>query len=238
MLSQQQITNAKLIKQALIQAGITNELMQKAIIVICWKETGIEPIKEFCYSINNVVTPDYLRKIFGRLADKNDAFITDLTRDCKAFFNYVYSNMLGNDTTNGYLYRGRGYNQLTGKSSYITSGKEIGVDLAKNPDLVNKPEIAGKVLANFYKKINTNYSGWLNRNYGYRSLNQVNDLGKALQIAYHVTAGIGKTKNALFVVDSTGGWKKVKNNYKKVIDDLGKNNLFPILVLIAGVFFL
>lgn len=39
----------------------------------------------------------------------------------------------------GYLYRGRGYVQLTWKSNYQRASREIGVDLVANPDLALEP---------------------------------------------------------------------------------------------------
>ncbi|WP_156372900.1 glycoside hydrolase family 19 protein [Deinococcus sp. Leaf326] len=50
----------------------------------------------------------------------------------------VYANRLGNGneaSREGYLYRGRGMLQLTGKSNYLYYGKRVGQDLVANPDL-------------------------------------------------------------------------------------------------------
>jgi putative chitinase len=51
----------------------------------------------------------------------------------------VYANRLGNgdeESREGYIYRGRGYIQLTGKNNYKLFSKFIGEDCVKNPDLV------------------------------------------------------------------------------------------------------
>jgi putative chitinase len=42
----------------------------------------------------------------------------------------------------GYLFRGRGIIQLTGRSNYAAAGKAIAVELDKQPDLLMKPENA------------------------------------------------------------------------------------------------
>ncbi len=46
----------------------------------------------------------------------------------------------------GYLYRGRGYVQLTGRSNYERAGKKLGIDLIGNPDLALRPDIAVKIM--------------------------------------------------------------------------------------------
>ena len=51
----------------------------------------------------------------------------------------VYANRMGNGdeaSGEGYLYRGRGYIQLTGKNNYRSFGQFIGEDTVGNPDLV------------------------------------------------------------------------------------------------------
>lgn len=47
---------------------------------------------------------------------------------------------------NGHVYYGRGYVQLTWIGNYQKLGKLLGVDLAGNPDLALKPEIAAGVM--------------------------------------------------------------------------------------------
>jgi putative chitinase len=59
--------------------------------------------------------------------------------------NFVYANRMGNGNVqsgDGYLFRGRGIIQLTGRSNYAAAGKAIAVELDKQPDLLMKPENA------------------------------------------------------------------------------------------------
>jgi predicted chitinase len=59
---------------------------------------------------------------------------------------------LGNDTRgDGARYKGRGYIQITGKDNYRRVGKRIGVDLVKNPELAEKPEVAAKIAIMYWK---------------------------------------------------------------------------------------
>lgn len=78
--------------------------------------------------------------------------------------NAIYGGRLGNQKCipevntkplDGYNYRGRGFNQLTGKTSYLDMGKAIGMgnQLVTNPDLVNTIEVAAKILPQFYTKL-------------------------------------------------------------------------------------
>ncbi|PBB75217.1 hypothetical protein CK227_10520 [Mesorhizobium sp. WSM4308] len=62
-------------------------------------------------------------------------------RGAKAYFNKYkpgtkIGKALGNSVKgDGYLFRGRGYVQLTGRANYARAGKELAIDLLRQPDL-------------------------------------------------------------------------------------------------------
>ncbi len=63
----------------------------------------------------------------------------------KALASRVYANRMGNgpeSSGDGWLYRGRGLIQLTGKDNYTACSKDMGFDIVEEPDLVLIPEIA------------------------------------------------------------------------------------------------
>jgi len=62
----------------------------------------------------------------------------------KALANYVYGSRLGNQkgTDDGWIFRGGGDFQTTGRSNYKEEGDHIGVDLETHPELIEVPRFA------------------------------------------------------------------------------------------------
>jgi hypothetical protein len=71
-----------------------------------------------------------------------------------AYFTKLYEGRkdLGNfKEGDGPLFRGRGYIQITGRANYTEYGRELGEDLAANPDLALDASIAAHILALYFK---------------------------------------------------------------------------------------
>ena len=67
----------------------------------------------------------------------------ELARHPQAIANWVYGGRLGNrgqDTNDGWDYRGSGFIQLTGRGNFLTYGPLVGVDIAAKPDAARSPD--------------------------------------------------------------------------------------------------
>lgn len=116
--------------------------------------------------------------------------------------NYIYGpnskigRQLGNtEDTDGWEYRGRGFNQLTGRGNYKAVGERIGIDLINNPELLETdPEVQAKVFADYMaKKLNVllpkqNAEDLQNL----KDYNNIDNLNDAVYLLTRANAGFGK----------------------------------------------
>ncbi len=64
----------------------------------------------------------------------------------------MYGNRMGNDDAgDGYMYRGRGYTQLTGRDNYGVAGAALDLDLTTNPALAADVENAERIAVWFWQ---------------------------------------------------------------------------------------
>ena len=97
-------------------------------------------------------TPERIRQVFPSRV-KSMAEANALARNPQALANRVYADRLGNGNEasgDGWLYRGRGIFQLTGKANYLAATSDLDVDYVSKPELVAVPEHACMTAANFW----------------------------------------------------------------------------------------
>ena len=213
-LNETQKKNAALINAALTKYGLTNQYLRAGILSVVAKESGFTPISEgYRYSLKR------LRQVFSafRLQNKSDAQLTQLLKyqkgystDAVAFFNLVYGGAwgakeLGNTQAgDGYKYRGRGFNQNTGRGNYEMITKKSGIDLIANPDRMNEPAVAAEALAIYFANGFSMGKKIIKRNYGVDDQSKITSLKQGADIAYNINAGLGNNPAA----DTTGGYKQ------------------------------
>jgi predicted chitinase len=147
--TREQEDNIKLMIQYMNDSDITDPVAQIGILSVIGKESDYVPQTEIGYG----GTPNSrIREKFGNRVPSDDDELDELKSDDEKFFNAVYGGRFENEDDEGYLYRGRGFNQLTFKSNYRIYGKKVRKNLVADPDLVNEPDIAAAVAVEFFTK--------------------------------------------------------------------------------------
>lgn len=85
--------------------------------------------------------------------NKPNKFALALHRKPEMIANVVYGGRMGNgpiESGEGWLYKGRGLKQLTGKENYTKCAKALGLDLVTNPDLLLENNNAARSAAWFW----------------------------------------------------------------------------------------
>ena len=136
---------------ALIRYNFTDK-QARAVLGIVSKESGFIPQREGSYKDTSAAR---IRKIFEkRFNGWSDSQIDALKVDDNKFYSYIYQNIIGNgdkNTGDGYKFRGRGLNQLTGRANYeyyqnyyVKNGSKGGtIDIVNNPDSINQKDANG-----------------------------------------------------------------------------------------------
>lgn len=224
-----------------LEENFTEPLTIAAILSIVAKESGFVLKEETTY---RNTSNERIRAIFSsRVAKLTDAELTNLKKDDKAFFEKVYGAGSGAPLGNtqpgdGYKFRGRGFNQLTGRSNYKFYGDKIGVDLVNNPDLLKNPEIAAKQLAMYFRLQAAAAKNKL-KEYGATNINDFKTLADSTTAMYHANAGWGKSKQQI-EGDPTGGLSKARNYAPEFLEYIGgeKKNSLSVIIKISLAFLL
>jgi len=148
-------SNMQLIEAALKRRGLSDPTYIKSVQANVMKESGGKPIAE---NLNYGSTSnERIRKIFGsRAARYSDAQLDQIKKSDQMMGELMYGyetdvgRRMGNTQPgDGFLYRGRGFIQLSGKSNYAAASRDIYGDdrLVKNPDLLLDPTVAAESTA-------------------------------------------------------------------------------------------
>jgi predicted chitinase len=207
-----QKNNADIIINTLKSYGINNEFTISAILGVVMKETQLIPKSENLSYLAKRITEVWPRITFEKAKQ--------LEKNPVALGNFVYGGRFGNAINEGYLYRGRGFNQLTFKDNYKTYGLLINENLVNNPDKANEVQTAAKILYWYMKRNADRYN---------INLNNLN-VDNAYNIIYSFNAGKNPTTSGIVLqnTDTTGGYLLGKTYYSSFLNytpEKKKNNL-------------
>lgn len=172
----QQLENINLLLKEMNRIGIKNPYNQIGILSVIGKESKYLPKSEGGYqgtSLERILGKDgtgfkgfsvfkknvsLQNEFLKKKKDYKDGKITKEEFN-KWFFKTVYAKTAGNEGgEDGWIYRGRGFNQLTGRGNYLKNTEDINkifgmnIDLVTNPELVNDRNIAIKSALVFFTK--------------------------------------------------------------------------------------
>lgn len=200
-LSAIQKQNANILVDRMKAKGITNPFTHAAILAVVSKESAFLPKSE-----NLNYTAQRIQQVWPNIPA---ATAVKLANNPQALGDYVYgpamNKTLGNGPGEGYKYRGRGYNQITGKSNMKIIGDQIGVDLVNNPDALNDPiNAADAAIVFFQNGINAMAKQGKLAKYNATNINDFKTAQDSLGAIYNVNAGVGSSQ-AKLDADVTGG---------------------------------
>ena len=143
-------------KAAFEEFAVTNPRVRAAIVAINLGESGMKPRTELGYSNTSNAR---IRSIFaGRVANLSDDDLARIKASDELFFNLVYGGAFGRrelgntEVGDGFKYRGRGLNQLTGRANYAHYTTVLkDVDLIAEPDKANDLATAARISVAYMK---------------------------------------------------------------------------------------
>jgi putative chitinase len=142
--------HAQALEQARLRSSVTTPRRLCHFMGQVFVETG-----GFTAMVENLNyrDPARLDAIFSAVRGLDDARAL-IKGGPEAIANRVYANRLGNGNEasgDGWLYRGSGYKQLTGRSNYRAIGELIDMGLEGRPELARTPETAARVAFAFWE---------------------------------------------------------------------------------------
>ena len=191
------VSNVKVVIEELKKVGFTNSNLIIGILACVAKESGFVPKEENLNytSIDRLITvyPSFFK-------GKPEEEVLPYLKNPEKLANLVYGGRYGNNDSSsgdGFLYRGRGFNQITFKDIYKKYGDLVGVDLVSHPEKLNEVPVAAKVCAKFFQNAFKSGLKTLINRYGISNPNDIKDALTGLKIAVNANAGWGKdTRNS------------------------------------------
>lgn len=189
----EQKQNISLLIDEMNKNGITNPYTQIGMLSVINKECNFKPKGEVSY---RKTSNSRIRNIFGNRVKKySDNELDELKKDARKFFNVVYAKTVGNQGgEDGWIFRGRGFNQLTGKKNYEKWSKKIGLEnkLVEDPELLNEPEIAAKLAVAFLTKNKSSIPNFTSKE---DAANYFADVNSGGGVSRHRSHAVEKSKN-------------------------------------------
>jgi putative chitinase len=215
-----------LVVKYLNKHGITNPLVQKAVLATIGKESGFTSTKEASYK---TTSPARIRQVFGtRFSGLSDSEINDIKKDDTAFWEKVYGgewgrkNLGNTQPGDGAKYLGRGFNGITGRANYQTYTDMLrkagtNADLVANPEMLEKsPDLSAEVNALYFLKGLTN--PLIQRKYGNSNPNDFQDFNTALKAVVNANAGPATDINKGFAKVSYDAAVAANNKFSSRFD--------------------
>lgn len=229
-----QLQNLQIITDE-VKKYFSNPYSQAAVLAIVAKESNYKTKPELSYS---TTSNDRIRAIFGsRIKPLSEDQLTAIKKNDQAFFELIYGKNSGVPLGNtlpgdGYLFRGRGFNGLTGRANYKFYGQKIGQPLEQNPDLLNDPKIAAQALVMFFRMQAASTANKI-KQYNAANAEDFKNVKDSTAAFYHANAGWGKDK-ASIVKDQTGGYAKAQSLAPEFLEHLGekKKPMMKILLVV------
>lgn len=219
--------------------GITNDYIKAAMMGIIVNEGGFSGKPENLY----YTTPGRLAEVWSVFSNYKNSkgqtvrapegqgkkYANELAKSGKylknpqALGNFVYAATAGNEGGNdGYRYRGRGLNQLTGKGAYKRLGEALGVDLVNNPELLETdPDLQAKAAVHFLHnrlakelpRLTSKYDRYKKRFGNYVDFNNIDNIEDANFILTSANAGFGKKPKQKTFTDRLAIAKKYETKF-------------------------
>lgn len=116
------------------------------IMATAYHETGAPRMTPTTENLHYTTTAQIRKTWPSRFP--TEASAQPYVRNAQRLANHVYNGRLGNraGSDDGWTFRGRGLDHLTGRDNYTRAVPVVGVDVVKNPERMLEPEVAVRSL--------------------------------------------------------------------------------------------